>query len=146
VNKVDVLDEGSFWAINRPPNPLTLAEILEGIRTFRRGLEGRVALQMIFTEGNGCQAEPLIEFARSLQPDEIQLNTLLRPSFTSLLPPEKMTGIAQAFEGLPVRQVYEAQKPGVVILDPFATRLRHPEAGIATAMDEGGMECRRELP
>lgn len=127
--KVDALDEESFWAINRPRISFTLAEILDGVRAFRRRFQGRLALQMMFIEGNACQAEPLAELARSLRPAEIQLNTPLRPSPTPPVPPEIMAEIARAFEGLPAVNVYTAQRPVVSPLDLGETRRRRPEHG-----------------
>jgi wyosine [tRNA(Phe)-imidazoG37] synthetase (radical SAM superfamily) len=171
IAKVDAVDDEVFLRINRPRIPCLASEAVEGIRTFRAMYGGRLAIQMMFVAGNATQAEPLAALTRSLMPSEVQLNTPLRPSATPPLGPDVMAGIARVFEGLPAfqvypwrrpmlapldesatsrrrpeyRQVYAVPKPTVVTLDPAATRLRRPEAGKGTAMDGGGMDCRREL-
>jgi wyosine [tRNA(Phe)-imidazoG37] synthetase (radical SAM superfamily) len=64
----------------------TLAEVLWGIRRFRDEFQGKLALQMMFVGQSPllrCRrdhAEEMAEIARDLSPDEVQLNTPLRPS------------------------------------------------------------------
>lgn len=144
IAKVDAQDEEVLLQVNRPRIPCSAAGVIEGIRGFRAGYKGRLALQMMFVQANAAEAEPLAALARSLGPDEVQLNTPLRSSPTPPLSPVKMAEIGRFFEGLPIRQVYGGPKPTVVTLDPAATRLRRPEAGIGTALDAGGLDCRRE--
>ena len=60
--------------------------------------------------------------ARELFPDEIQLNTPLRPNPERPLSPEEMEEIEAAFVGLPVLNVYKAARPEVVFLDEEETR------------------------
>lgn len=143
--KLDAADEQTFLAVNRPRIPCTVAEIVEGIRSFRGTFGGRLALQMMFIEANVAQAEQLAALARRLRPDEVELNTPLRPSATPPLSPEKMAQIARLFEGLPIRQVYEAPRPTVLILDPVATRLRRPEEGVVGATGAGAPGGQRPL-
>jgi len=135
--KLDAANDETLLSVNRPRTPCTAAEIMEGIRSFRETFAGRVALQMMFLAANVAQAEPLAALARSLRPDEVQLNTPLRPSPTPPLSSEKMAEIARVFEGLPIRQVYAVPKATVVALDPTATRLRRPEAEAVPARDGG---------
>jgi wyosine [tRNA(Phe)-imidazoG37] synthetase (radical SAM superfamily) len=144
IAKVDAQDEEVFLQVNRPRIPCSAAGVIEGIRGFRAGYKGGLALQMMFVAANRSQAEPLAALARSICPDEVQLNTPLRPSPTPPLSPVRMAEIGRFFEGLPIRQVYGGPKGTAVTLDPAATRLRRPEAGIWTALDGGGMDCRRE--
>jgi len=125
--KVDALDEEAFGAINRPCLPCFLGEILDGVRAFRREFHGRMALQMMFIEANAADAELFAELARSIGPDEIQLNTPLRPSPTLPLSREAMAEVARAFEGLPAVQAYTAPRPTVIPLDVTETRRRRPE-------------------
>jgi hypothetical protein len=60
----------------------------------------------MFLAANAGQAERLATLVRSLRPDEIQLNTPLRPSPVAPLQPAAMALVVKAFEGLPARQVY----------------------------------------
>jgi hypothetical protein len=48
--------------------------------------------------------------ARELFPDEVQLNTPLRPNPERPLSPEEMEEIEAAFVGLPVLNVYKAAR------------------------------------
>ncbi len=125
--KVDAPNEALFQAINRPFVPYSLEEIVEGIRLFREEFAGRLALQMMFVEANKGHASEMAHLARELQPDEVQLNTPLRPSPVHPLSPEEMGVIEEAFQGLNVLNVYKAPRPKVVALDESETRRRRPK-------------------
>jgi len=126
VAKVDAPDTALFRAINRPFVPESLEEILEGISRFRQEAASRLALQMMFVAENVGRAAEMAEIARSLGPDEVQLNTPLRPSPVPPLPPETMDEVAGAFAGLPAVSVYRSRRPAVVPLDAAETRRRRP--------------------
>ncbi len=126
VAKVDAPDELLYQQINRPFVNYTLAEVLWGIRRFQEEFQGKLALQMMFVEANRDRAEEMAEIARDLSPDEVQLNTPLRPNPERPLSPEEMEEIEAAFVGLPVLNVYKAARPEVVFLDEEETRRRRP--------------------
>jgi len=125
--KVDAPNEALFQAINRPFVPYSLEEIVEGIRRFREGFTGRLALQMMFVEANKDHASEMAQLARELKPDEVQLNTPLRPSPVRPLSPGEMEVIEEAFQGLNVLNVYKAERPEVVPLEESETRRRRPK-------------------
>jgi wyosine [tRNA(Phe)-imidazoG37] synthetase (radical SAM superfamily) len=127
VAKVDAPDEQIFQAINRPLIETTLEEILAGIRRFRQEATSRLALQMMFIEANLHRAAEMAAIARTIQPDEVQLNTPLRPSPVPPLSSAAMAEIEAAFIDLPVFQVYRAIRPSVDPLNPEETRRRRPE-------------------
>lgn len=127
--KVDAPNEALFQAINRPFVPYSLEEIVEGIRLFREEFMGRLALQMMFVKANKGYASEMAEIARKIRPDEVQLNTPLRPSPIRPLNPEEMKVIEEAFEGLKVLNVYRAQSPEVIPLEESETRRRRPKEG-----------------
>jgi wyosine [tRNA(Phe)-imidazoG37] synthetase (radical SAM superfamily) len=132
VAKVDAPDELLYQQINRPFVNDTLAEVLWGIRRFRDEFQGKLALQMMFVGQSPllrCRrdhAEEMAEIARDLSPDEVQLNTPLRPSPVPPLSLAEMDEIEAAFAGLPVLNVYRATRPEVVFLDEEETRRRRP--------------------
>lgn len=128
VAKLDAPDEALFQAINRPFVLYTLADIVMGIRLFRRAFGGRLALQMMFILANRDRAAEMAEVARQLRPDEVQLNTPLRPSPVPPLSPAEMCEVEAAFTGLPVVNVYKASRPEVSPLDESETRRRRPTA------------------
>jgi len=133
VAKVDAPDEPLFRQINRPVISDSLENILQAIQRFRQTFAGRLALQMMFTPANGERAAEMADIARRLQPDEVQLNTPLRPSPVSPLSAGAMDRVERAFEGLNVRNVYRAARPSVVTLDDGETRRRRPVEAQAPA-------------
>ena len=134
--KVDAPNEALFRAINRPFIPNSLEEIVEGIRLFRDEFTGRLALQMMFVEPNKDHASEMAELARELRPDEVQLNTPLRPSPVRPLSPEEMEVIEETFEGLSVLNVYKAERPEVVPLEESETRRRRPKKRVKATPNE----------
>ena len=112
IAKVDAPNEEIIRKINQPFGGLTLAEILQGIRRFRSEYKGRLALQMMFVESNKGCAEEMAKIAGELSPDEVQINTPLRPCAAKPLSPKEIAAIRDKFSGLKkVVTVYEARKP-----------------------------------
>jgi wyosine [tRNA(Phe)-imidazoG37] synthetase (radical SAM superfamily) len=115
VAKLDAPDERLFEQINRPMSgyPYSLAAIVGGIRRFRQMYGGHLALQMMFIQANAHVAPHMAELARSLQPDEVQLDTPLQPALGGPLSADEMQEVVQAFAGLPVRCIYDAGRARV---------------------------------
>jgi len=128
VVKVDAPNEELFRQINRPKIKSTLDEIIQAIRLFREGYRGKLALQMMFVEANkGCAPE-MARIAEKLSPDEVQINTPLRPCAVKPLTPEEITAICQEFAGLRgVVTVYEALRPEVTPFNLKETLRRRPK-------------------
>jgi wyosine [tRNA(Phe)-imidazoG37] synthetase (radical SAM superfamily) len=127
VAKVDAPDEERFQAINRPFGRNTLDEILQGIRRFRSEYRGKLALQMMFVEANRDCAPEMAGIARELSPDEVQVNTPLRPCAVKPLSPEEIANIRDKFSGLErVVTVYEVVTPEVAPLSLDETLRRRP--------------------
>jgi wyosine [tRNA(Phe)-imidazoG37] synthetase (radical SAM superfamily) len=129
VAKLDAPDDALFHAINRPIASVNWADMVEGIECFRHEFDGRLALQMMFVAANRERAAGLAALARSLNPDEVQLNTPLRPSPTPPLSRAAMAEIEAAFAGLPVISVYAVRPPEVSVLDEAEMRRRRPAEG-----------------
>jgi wyosine [tRNA(Phe)-imidazoG37] synthetase (radical SAM superfamily) len=142
--KVDAPTEDLFQAVNRPVGGIPLAQIIDGIREFRDGFAGKLALQMMFVKANRDQARQMAALARTLRPDEVQLNTPLRPCPVHPLSATKMAAIESEFAGLPTINVYTAKRPQVVPVDMQATRRRRPResriAGPSVQESESGAE------
>ena len=126
VAKLDAPTEELLRRVNRPVPGITLERILEALHSFRDEYQGRLALQMMFYQANREEAEALAALARELDPDEIEVNTPLRPCAVKPLPPEEMAAIMEAFLGLPAISVYEASPPSVRPLDEEETLQRRP--------------------
>jgi wyosine [tRNA(Phe)-imidazoG37] synthetase (radical SAM superfamily) len=131
VAKLDAPDEMLFQAISRPVEGVTWPKVLDGIRALRQEFDGRFALQMMFVAANRDRAADMAALARSLDPDEVQLNTPLRPSPTPPLSRAAMAEIEAAFAGLPVISVYAAPSPEVDVLDEAEMHRRRPAEGLS---------------
>lgn len=128
VAKVDAPTEESFHQINRPYISYALDDIVKALHAFRRDFSGKLALQMMFIEENMGKAAEMAGLAKALSPDEIQINTPLRPCAVKSLAPEEIANVRSQFAGLRnVVTVYEAERPEVSPLDLAATLRRRPK-------------------
>jgi wyosine [tRNA(Phe)-imidazoG37] synthetase (radical SAM superfamily) len=128
VAKLDAPDERLFRRINRPVAPFSQAEIVEAIELFRAAYKGKLALQIMFVEANRDAAGRLAAVASKLSPDEVQINTPLRPCPVKPLTAEEIAAIREEFHEFPnVVTVYDAPRPEVTPLDIEETRRRRPE-------------------
>ena len=127
VAKIDAPDEMLFRQVNRPRVRTTLRQIIDSIRLFRSIFQGKLALQMMFIEANKSGAAGMAELAREIMPDEIQVNTPLRPCAVEPLSKEELAMIKGEFAGLPgVVSVYDSPGIKVTPLDVKETERRRP--------------------
>jgi wyosine [tRNA(Phe)-imidazoG37] synthetase (radical SAM superfamily) len=127
VAKVDAPDEKLFRQINRPSPGCALREIIQAILLFRQEYRGKLALQMMFVEANKDYAPEMAKIAAQLSPDEVQINTPLRPCPVQPLAPEDISAIRDAFSGLRrVVTIYESPRPEVIPLNQEETLRRRP--------------------
>ena len=128
VAKMDAPNEEVFRRINNPVVDYSLEEIIQAIKLFKKDYQGKLALQMMFVEANRSYAPEMARIAEKLSPDEVQINTPLRPCAVKPLTPEEITAIRQEFIGLSgVITVYEALKPEVTPLNLEETLRRRPK-------------------
>ena len=127
VAKLDVPNEELFSLINRPAPGLSFRNMLDGVMQFRSTYRGKLALQVMFAQANEGHAQQIAELARSISPDEVQINTPLRPSKVKPLPPENIARIRARFSDLRnVVTVYEAPSTEATPLDAAETLRRRP--------------------
>jgi wyosine [tRNA(Phe)-imidazoG37] synthetase (radical SAM superfamily) len=126
VAKLDAPAEKLFRKINRPYGDYSIEEIVQGIKLFRENYQGKLALQMMFIDANKRYYREMAEIAKSLSPDEIQLNTPLRRCAVKPLRPPEMAAIKVEFEELNVAEVYEAPRREVAPLNAVETLRRRP--------------------
>jgi wyosine [tRNA(Phe)-imidazoG37] synthetase (radical SAM superfamily) len=128
VAKLDAPDQEIFSLINRPVSDLSFQNTVDSIKKFRSGYNGKFVLQIMFIDANKKYASKIAALAKELHPDEVQINTPLRPCGVKSLPEAKISQIKQRFsEFHNVITVYEAKKPGVVPLDLKETMKRRPK-------------------
>lgn len=114
VAKLDASNEKIFREINKPHKTINFAKYLEGIRLFRKNYKGKFALQIMLIDINKGFTPEIVELARELNPNEVQINTPLRPCAVNPLSKEELRKIKDAFSGFKnVVSVYEAEKPEV---------------------------------
>ncbi|NTV30174.1 MAG: radical SAM protein [Candidatus Omnitrophica bacterium] len=125
--KIDAPNQEIFEQVNRPVEGLKLADIVGSIKLFRKSFTGRLALQIMFTDDNREYAAELAAIARDIAPDEVQLNTPLRPSPVRPLAADDMAQIKRVFvaAGLRVLSVYEEEKKAYEPFNNIATEKRH---------------------
>jgi len=127
IAKIDAANEQMFRQINNPVVGYSFDQILCSIEHFRTRFKGKLALQMMFIAINKDCTRQMADIARRLSPDEVQLNTPLRPCPVKPLTPEEMTIIGSEFTGLRVVNVYQAPKLEVVPLNLEETLRRRPK-------------------
>jgi len=128
IAKLDAPTERLFHQINRPHVEHVFDDILQGIQIFRRSYSGKLALQMMFIEENMSYAAEMARLAKELLPDEIQINTPLRPCPVKPLTPEEIANVSSQFTKLRnVVTVYEAERPDVSPLNLQETLRRRPK-------------------
>lgn len=131
--KLDADSEESFQTMNRPMSvmpPINFRSILGGIKGFNSLYKGRLALQIMFTSLNKKNAEQMAQLAKEIRPDEIEINTPLRPCGAEPLSEAILGGIEDQFRGIcggniPIINVYSAEKKKVLpISGPDTLRRR----------------------
>ncbi len=112
VAKLDAYSQESLKEINKPAPGIEFGKILEGIKRFRKEYRGKFALQIMFIKENEDKAKELANLVNSIEPDEIQINTPLRPCGVKPLSREEISKIREQFLSkckLKVVSVYDAK-------------------------------------
>ena len=98
-----------FRKLHRPHGSLRIEEILEGLSTFRKEYRGRFHLEVMLVSGINDQPDELARVrtvVEGLQPDEVELNTIVRPPAVADvrgLSAERMENARLLFHGLNAR-------------------------------------------
>lgn len=97
VAKLDAYSAQSLKEINHPAQDLEFIDILDGIKEFRKEYNGKLALQIMSIDKNKSNINKLIYLTNYIKPDEVQINTPLRPCNIKPLPKEEILKIKEAF-------------------------------------------------
>ena len=118
VAKLDVSNENLFKDVNRPHGGISFDKYLESIKKFRENYSGKFALQIMFVGENKKYVQDLANIVKELDPDEVQINTPLRPCAVKPLSKEEILEVKNAFSDFKnVVSVYEAERPEVSPID-----------------------------
>ncbi len=77
--KLDAATDKTLRQINRPAEGISLENIVEGIKSFKKSFKGILDIQMMFMPLNLSQIDDLANLLKEIQPANVQLNTPLRP-------------------------------------------------------------------
>lgn len=77
--KLDAANDRMLKAIDNPVAGITVASIVAGIKAFRAEYPGYMAIQSMFMPANNRDLEDFAAILKDIGPDEVQLNTPLRP-------------------------------------------------------------------
>lgn len=128
VAKLDATDFEIFKKINRPLEGIRLGEIINSLRLFRSEYKGKLSLQMMFIKENKGISDDMAQVAVSINPDEVQINTPLRPCKSKPLLKDELKGIKDIFtaQGLNATSIYDIEIPVTRPIDSKETRIRRP--------------------
>ena len=125
--KMDAPDETLFHSINRPAAGIEMSSILQGLQLFRFEYKGKLALDIMLNDMNKGSGYKLQMNARFALPDQVQLNTPLRPCAIKPLPAAELEVLRKNwFWDRETLTVYAAKRPEVSPLDLEETEKRHP--------------------
>jgi wyosine [tRNA(Phe)-imidazoG37] synthetase (radical SAM superfamily) len=99
---LDAVSQTAFKAINRPAPGLLAAEMIQGLKDFRKEFSGEIWLEVMLVKGiNDVEAEVIARAAESTEPDRIQLNTVVRTPAEPVeaLSEEEMQRMLEIFPG-----------------------------------------------
>lgn len=125
VVKLDACDELSFKLVDKAFPGIRFSKILEGIRDFGLLYQGKLAVQIMFVEENRHYVKDIAEIVKTINADEIQINTPLRPSCARPLNQEAIQEIKKFFQGVPATTVYEHDRKKTIPFDEQETIRRH---------------------
>jgi len=123
--KLDAATAENFMLINRGVDVVSFDRMVSSLCAFRKRFKGRLALQIMFIEDNRHQAKNIAEIAKKIGPDEVQINTPLRPCATKPLTEKQISAIKKEFIDLDVVAVYDALTKPFSPFDEARTKARH---------------------
>lgn len=124
VCKLDAPSQYVFELINTPMKDVKIDMVINAIKNFKSVYKGRLALQIMFMEKNRVYASEIANMARYIGPDEVQLNTPLRPCGVKALTIDEMAAIERYFSSLNVVSVYNSSRKDVKPISSAATLKR----------------------
>ncbi len=100
---LDAVTEGVFLKVNRPFPLFSVEQVIQGLIQFRKSYGGQIWLEILFCKGVNDSPEEILrmrEVIDRIQPDQIHLNTVVRPpseKWASPLNQEEMEKIKDLF-------------------------------------------------
>ncbi|UCD55601.1 MAG: radical SAM protein [Candidatus Omnitrophota bacterium] len=107
IAKLDAHNHSLFTKINKPVKKIKFDNIVKGLKEFKSRYKGKFALQIMFVKENKRYAREIAHLACGIKPDEIQINTPLRPCEVTPLPKKELDKIEGFFKGITYVSVYK---------------------------------------
>lgn len=127
--KLDASQENVFAAVNHPAEGISFKGLVKGIKEFRRGYKGTLALQIMFVKDNLAYAKDIARIARSIKPCIVHINTPLRPSPVSPVSKKDIRKVKSCFKDMKVFSVYDSKRrKGIRPINRTATHQRRGAA------------------
>jgi len=111
VAKLDAVNNGLFKKISRPAENVTFKETIEGIKQMRKLFPKKFALQIMFMDENKDYIEKFVDLSHEIKPDEIQINTPLRPCNITPLSKDELELIERQFKEFNTISVFKSKRP-----------------------------------
>jgi wyosine [tRNA(Phe)-imidazoG37] synthetase (radical SAM superfamily) len=126
VAKLDAPNEELFQEINQPAKGISFESVLKGIKDFKKIFAGKLAIQSMFIINNINYAKELAKIVYDIQPDEVQINTPLRPCPIKPLNIKQINRVEQTFKSrkLNTISVYSSKKPKTKAIDKHELLMR----------------------
>lgn len=119
VAKLDASNEKLFQEINQPADNISFKKTFESIKNFGNTYSGKLDIQTMFMKNNIEYVEEIANTVSEIEPNEVQINTPLRPCLIEPLTEEQLAPIEQVFKdrSLNTISVYSSIKPKTSPLD-----------------------------
>ena len=117
VAKFDASNQEIFEKINHPVKEIDFKKTYDGILKMKKEFDGKFATQSMFIDKNKEYADEIANLTRKINPDEVQINTPLRPCKEKPLSVKELDEIEKKFRGLNTINVYHSEKPMTDPLD-----------------------------
>ena len=128
IPSLDAATAATFQRVNRPHPDLSIEEVIEGLVLLRGEFSGEIWLEVMLVSAFNDSEAPLIAgAAERIDPDRVQLNTVVRPPAEPVQPlsPEEMVGMLEVFSGAEVIADWTgagSKGAGALIIDLLARR------------------------
>jgi len=107
--KLDVSSQDLFDKINQPAKAIKFEDVIKGIKEFKKIFSGKLALQIMFIRENKKYAKNIARIVKHINPDEVQINTPLRPCGVKPLSKKEINNIKKYFKNTNCITVYESK-------------------------------------
>ncbi|MFC1807447.1 radical SAM protein [Candidatus Omnitrophota bacterium] len=110
IAKLDASSDKILSDVNHPTPRLRVSKIIKGLKDFNKRYRGKLALQIMFVRANKKYVAKIAKIVREIDPDEVQINTPLRPCGIKPLSKNEIRSIKVAFEGMNTVSTYDTKK------------------------------------